>query len=67
MCICGLHLRCFDRFDDGPEVLVRAQDLVLIEELGRGAYGVVEKMQIRDTNTIMAVKVFDVSCINTLH
>ncbi len=46
------------RFVDGePEVLVRALDLEILEELGRGAYGVVEKMRHRETGTIMAVKV----------
>ncbi|VDN27011.1 unnamed protein product [Gongylonema pulchrum] len=51
--------KCMMRFtDDGPEVEVRAQELEKVEELGRGAYGVVEKMRHRETNTIMAVKVY---------
>lgn len=42
---------------DGKEVEVSADDLELLKELGRGAYGVVEKMRHRPSNTIMAVKV----------
>lgn len=42
---------------DGKEVDVSADDLELLQELGRGAYGVVEKMRHRPSNTIMAVKV----------
>lgn len=34
-----------------------AAHLEVIEELGRGAYGVVEKMRHTPSNTIMAVKV----------
>ena len=30
---------------DGQDIVVRADDLVVEEELGRGAYGVVEKVQ----------------------
>lgn len=53
-----LFAPCSCRFsEDGEEVQVRAQELEKIEELGRGAYGVVEKMRHRQTNTIMAVKV----------
>lgn len=49
--------KCMMRFvEDGEEVEVRAQELEKIEELGRGAYGVVEKMRHRQTNVIMAVK-----------
>ncbi|VDK62870.1 unnamed protein product [Onchocerca ochengi] len=49
--------KCMMKFsEDGEEVQVRAQELEKIEELGRGAYGVVEKMRHRQTNTIMAVK-----------
>uniref|UniRef100_A0A914WX40 mitogen-activated protein kinase kinase n=1 Tax=Plectus sambesii TaxID=2011161 RepID=A0A914WX40_9BILA len=49
--------KCMIKFVYGePEVLVRAQDLEKLEELGRGAYGVVEKMRHRETGTIMAVK-----------
>lgn len=36
---------------------VKADDLELIEELGRGAYGVVEKMRHVPSGVIMAVKV----------
>ena len=36
---------------------VEATDLESIVELGRGAYGVVEKVRHRPSNTIMAVKV----------
>lgn len=43
--------------EDGEEVQVRAQELEKIEELGRGAYGVVAKMRHRQTNIVMAVKV----------
>lgn len=42
---------------DGKEVDVSADDLELLQELGRGAYGVVEKMRHRPSSTIMAVKV----------
>lgn len=36
---------------------VKADDLEQIEELGRGAYGVVEKMRHVPSGVIMAVKV----------
>jgi len=36
---------------------VEATDLESIETLGRGAYGVVEKMRHRPSDTVMAVKV----------
>lgn len=36
---------------------VEADDLVAISELGRGAYGVVEKVRHTQSGTIMAVKV----------
>ncbi len=36
---------------------IEANDLQLIETLGRGAYGVVEKMMHTASSTIMAVKV----------
>lgn len=36
---------------------VEADDLVTISELGRGAYGVVEKVRHAQSSTIMAVKV----------
>lgn len=35
---------------------VQADDLEKIADLGRGAYGVVEKMRHLKTNTVMAVK-----------
>lgn len=41
---------------NGQEVEVSADDLELLAELGRGAYGVVEKMRHRPSDTIMAVK-----------
>lgn len=39
---------------------VEADDLVTISELGRGAYGVVEKVRHAQSGTIMAVKVSNV-------
>ena len=39
---------------------VEADDLVTISELGRGAYGVVEKVRHAQSGTIMAVKVSSV-------
>jgi len=36
--------------------VVEADDLIVISELGRGAYGVVEKMRHRTTETLIAVK-----------
>lgn len=41
---------------DDKIVVVEADDLEKICDLGRGAYGVVEKMRHRQTNTVMAVK-----------
>lgn len=41
---------------DDNTIEVEADDLEKICDLGRGAYGVVEKMRHRSTNTIMAVK-----------
>ena len=38
-------------------------DLIEICELGRGAYGVVEKMRHKQTDIEMAVKVKEISCI----
>jgi len=40
----------------GQDIIVRADDLHVEEELGRGAYGVVEKMRHRTENVVMAVK-----------
>lgn len=42
---------------NNEEIEVRAEDLELLAELGKGAYGIVEKMRHRPSNTIMAVKV----------
>ena len=42
---------------DGVEINVEAQELVVLGELGRGAFGIVEKMKHKPSNTIMAVKV----------
>lgn len=41
---------------------VEADDLVAISELGRGAYGVVEKVRHAQSGTIMAVKVRTAAC-----
>lgn len=41
----------------GQNVVVNADDLEQIAELGRGAYGVVDKMRHVPTGLIMAVKV----------
>lgn len=41
---------------DGKTFVVEADDLEKICDLGRGAYGIVEKMLHRQTNTVMAVK-----------
>ncbi|VDN59049.1 unnamed protein product [Dracunculus medinensis] len=43
-------------FEQSDEIEVNACDLEKLEELGRGAYGVVEKMRHKKTNFIMAVK-----------
>ena len=45
------------RSETGSEVVVSANDLEKIVELGRGAYGVVEEMRHRPTGLIFAVKV----------
>lgn len=45
---------------NGQDVEVSADDLELLTELGRGAYGVVEKMRHRPSDTIMAVKVIEI-------
>lgn len=42
---------------DDKTFTVHADDLVKICDLGRGAYGIVEKMHHRPSNTTMAVKV----------
>lgn len=42
---------------DDKTFTVHADDLVKIEDLGRGAYGIVEKMHHKPSDTIMAVKV----------
>ncbi|KAF2366419.1 Protein kinase domain [Trinorchestia longiramus] len=41
---------------EGQEISVEARELVVLGELGRGAFGVVEKMKHAPSNTIMAVK-----------
>jgi len=41
---------------NGQDVNVRADDLIVEEELGRGAYGVVEKMRHKTKSVVMAVK-----------
>lgn len=43
---------------DDKTFTVHADDLVKICDLGRGAYGIVEKMKHIPSDTIMAVKVF---------
>lgn len=48
MSFCPVSLKNFE---------VEADDLVAISELGRGAYGVVEKVRHAQSDTIMAVKV----------
>ncbi|VDM45385.1 unnamed protein product [Toxocara canis] len=49
--------KCMMKFSEKEEeVEVRAQDLQKVEELGRGAYGVVDKMRHLPTNVLMAVK-----------
>jgi hypothetical protein len=45
------------RTENGTEVIVSANELEKIVELGRGAYGVVEEMLHRPTGLIFAVKV----------
>ena len=52
----GLDSKATIRIDD-KTFEVEANDLEHICVLGRGAYGVVEKVRHRITNTIMAVKV----------
>lgn len=42
---------------NGEEIEVRAEDLEVLAELGKGAFGIVEKMKHRPSNTVMAVKV----------
>lgn len=41
---------------DDKTFVVEADDLEKICDLGHGAYGIVEKMRHRQTNTVMAVK-----------
>lgn len=41
---------------NGETVVVEADDLEKICDLGHGAYGIVEKMRHRQTDTVMAVK-----------
>jgi len=46
----------FDFSQNGKQCRIVADDLITICELGRGAYGVVEKVNHPETNTTMAVK-----------
>ncbi|CAJ0934684.1 unnamed protein product, partial [Mesorhabditis belari] len=49
--------KCTIKVDENsPEVEVLATDLKVLEELGRGGYGLVEKMLHRPTGIVMAVK-----------
>ncbi|CAK8688506.1 unnamed protein product [Clavelina lepadiformis] len=41
---------------NGKDIDIKADDLTVIKELGRGAYGVVDKMQLRNTDIVIAVK-----------
>lgn len=45
---------------DDKTFTVHADDLVKICDLGRGAYGIVEKMHHKPSDTIMAVKVIHI-------
>lgn len=54
---------CTSRLDDRTSITIHGQtfnvaadDLEVIEELGRGAYGVVDKMRHKETGTELAVK-----------
>ena len=54
---------------DGEEITVEARELIVLGELGRGAFGVVEKMKHTPSNTVMAVKViiydnYSTICVN---
>lgn len=40
----------------GDDIEIRADDLITMSELGRGAYGVVEKVKHRHTGVVIAVK-----------
>lgn len=51
------HLRADGFFVPPQNFEVKADDLEPISELGRGAYGVVEKMRHMPSGQIMAVKV----------
>ncbi|KAK5972950.1 Dual specificity mitogen-activated protein kinase kinase [Trichostrongylus colubriformis] len=42
--------------NDSEEIEIAAKDLEVLEELGKGGYGVVEKMRHRQSGIIMAVK-----------
>ena len=42
---------------NGEEIPVVADDFTCIKELGHGAYGIVEKMIHKPSETVMAVKV----------
>ena len=41
---------------DGKDIKIKQKDLVNLNELGRGAYGVVEKLNHTQTDTVLAVK-----------
>ncbi|KAK6055956.1 hypothetical protein COOONC_06539 [Cooperia oncophora] len=43
--------------NDSEEIEIAAKDLEVLEELGKGGYGVVEKMRHRHSGIVMAVKV----------
>jgi hypothetical protein len=47
---------------EGQEINVEARELISLGELGRGAFGVVEKMKHTPSNTIMAVKASQEFC-----
>lgn len=49
--------KCKMNLGEHGEVLVYATELERLEELGRGAYGVVEKMKHKETGVELAVKV----------
>ncbi|CAB3399828.1 unnamed protein product [Caenorhabditis bovis] len=42
--------------NESEEIEIRAVDLIVLEELGKGGYGVVEKMKHRQSDIVMAVK-----------